>query len=445
MAEAAAKSWTSAQKHVVAAAYLGWMLDAFDFFLLVFVLSDVAKTFHIPVSPHPVALGASYAAAQGLIAKAAILLPFIFHRFIASLTGVDGLDMTIVLTVTLALRPVGAFLFGRLADRFGRRRVLMADVLMYSVLAVASAFAPTFTIFLLLRALFGVAMGGEWGIGASLAMESIPPASRGLVSGILQAGYPSGYLIASIAYAVLFPLVGWRWLFVAGVIPALLVLYIRRNVPESPAWATRTVKTASTFTILARHWKMAIYVVLLMTAFNFFSHGTQDLYPTFLKVNHHLDPHSIGLIAVTYNIGAILGGLCFGALSQRFGRRRTLITGALLSLPVIPLWAFAEGPVLLAASAFVMQFLVQGCWGVIPAHLNELSPPDARGTFPGTVYQLGNFLASINSSIQGVLAAIFGGAFAFGLAIIAGLAAISIAILAAVGGEAREIDMTKTD
>jgi SHS family lactate transporter-like MFS transporter len=441
MVPEALKGWTSAQKHAVAAAFLGWMLDAFDFFLLVFVLSDVAKTFHMPVSPHPMALGADYAAGAGFFAKAAILLPFVFHRFMASLTGADGLDMTIVLTATLALRPVGAFIFGRLADRYGRRRVLMADVLCYSVLAVASAFAPSFAIFLLLRALFGVAMGGEWGIGASLAMESIPAASRGLVSGILQAGYPSGYLVASIAYAVLFPLLGWRWMFACAALPALLVLYIRRNVPESPAWSARAVKTAGTFAVLAKHWRIAIYSVLLMTAFNFFSHGTQDLYPTFLKLNHHLDPHAIGLIAVIYNIGAILGGLTFGAISQRAGRRRTLIWGALFSLPVIPLWAFAQGPLWLAVTAFVMQFMVQGCWGIVPAHLNELSPPDARGTFPGTVYQLGNFLASINATIQGVLAAIFGGLFAYGLAIVAGVAALAIALLAVIGREARDIDM----
>ncbi|HXM00106.1 MAG TPA: MFS transporter [Rhizomicrobium sp.] len=436
------KSWTSAQKHVVAAAYLGWMLDAFDFFLLVFVLADVAKTFHVPVTPHPVALGADYAAAAGFFAKAAIVVPFIFHRFLASLTGSEGLDATIVLTLTLALRPVGAFVFGRLADRFGRRRVLMADVLCYSLLALASAFAPSFAIFLLLRALFGVAMGGEWGIGASLAMESIAPKSRGVVSGILQAGYPSGYLVASIAYAVLFPLIGWRGLFMAGIVPALLILYVRSHVPESPAWSGHRAKTVSVASVLVKHWKLAIYAIVLMTAFNFFSHGTQDLYPTFLKINHHLDAHTVGIIAVIYNIGAIAGGLTFGTLSQRFGRRRTLVAGALLSLPVIPLWAFAASPVWLAASAFVMQFMVQGCWGVIPAHLNELSPADVRGTFPGTVYQLGNFLASINATIQGVLAAIFGGLFAYGLAIIAVLAALAIALLAMTGPEARDVDMT---
>jgi SHS family lactate transporter-like MFS transporter len=435
------EGWSSAQKHVVAASYLGWTLDAFDFFLLVFVLADVAKTFHVPVTPHPVALDASYAAAQGFLAKAAILIPFMAHRFMASLTGSEGLDATIVLTLTLALRPVGAFVFGRLADRFGRRPVMMADVLCYSVLALASAFAPSFAVFLLLRALFGIAMGGEWGIGASLAMESIEPKSRGMVSGILQAGYPSGYLIASIAYAVLFPYIGWRGLFMAGIVPALLIVYIRSHVPESPAWKGARAKTASIADVLRRNWRLALYTILLMTAFNFFSHGTQDLYPTFLKLNHHLDAHAVGLIAVIYNIGAILGGLSFGVLSQRFGRRRTLIVGALLSLPVVPFWAFASGPAMLAASAFVMQFMVQGCWGVIPAHLNELSPAEARGTFPGTVYQLGNFLASTNATIQGVLAAVFGGYFASGLAIVAVLAALAISALAALGPEAREIDM----
>src|SRR4051812_18147142 len=270
-------SWTSEQKHVVAATYLGWTLDAFDFFLLVFVLKDIAAEFHTEIS-----------------------------------------SVTFAILLTLAMRPVGALIFGFAADRWGRRPTLMVDVLLYSVLEFASGFAPSLTVLIVLRALYGIAMGGEWGVGASLAMETIPARSRGLVSGLLQSGYPSGYFLASIVYGLLFPYIGWRGMFMVGVIPALLVLYIRRSVPESPSW-TPTTASSSTMAILKSHWRLGIYAVLLMTAFNFFSHGTQDLYPTFLEVQHGFSPHEVGLIAVVYNIGAIIGGIAFGSLSERFG------------------------------------------------------------------------------------------------------------------------------
>jgi SHS family lactate transporter-like MFS transporter len=399
MAFEALRGWTKEQKHVVAASYLGWTLDAFDFFLLVLVLTDIAKEFDVSVK-----------------------------------------TLSWATTLTLAMRPVGAFVFGRLADRFGRRPIMMIDVLFYATLAFASAFAPNLIIFLVLRALFGVAMGGEWGIGASLTMESIPPQSRGFVSGLLQAGYPSGYLLASAAYGLLFPYIGWRGLFMLGLLPALLVLYIRRNVPESPGWSREQAKAGTVLNVLRMHWRLAIYAICLMTCFNFFSHGTQDIYPTFLKVDHGFKPHEVGIIQVIYNIGAILGGLVLGTLSQRFGRRRTLIVGALLSLPVIPLWAFASTPILLTFGAFLMQFLVQGCWGVIPAHLNELSPPEARGTFPGVVYQLGNFFASYNLTLQAGLAVAYG-SYAKSLALVAIPAAVMIAVFVFAGSEAKETDM----
>jgi len=437
-----ARGWSSAEKHVVLASYLGWMLDAFDFFLLAFVLADVAKTFSIPVAPKPLVLGTAYAAAHGAMAKAAILLPLMGARFWGSLTGSSGLDATIVLTLTLAVRPVGAFLFGRLADRFGRRPVLMIDVLCYSLFALASAFAPSFAIFLVIRVLFGIAMGGEWGVGASLTMETIRPEARGFVSGLLQSGYSSGYLIASLAF-LLFPLIGWRGMFTLGVLPSLLVLYIRSHVPESPAWSQgqRTQEKGSGG-ILKRHWRLAVYAILLMTFFNFFSHGTQDLFPTFLRVQHHFSPHLVTAITIAYNIGAILGGLSFGYLSQSFGRRRTMILAALLSLPIVPFWAFSSRVWVLGAAGFLIQFMVQGCWGVVPAYLNEISPAEARGTFPGFVYQLGNFLASTNATIQGVLAAAFGGMFSFALAGIALLSALAIVFFALIGKEAREADLT---
>ena len=390
--------WTREQKHVVLASFLGWALDAFDFFLLVFVLKDIAKEF-----------------------------------------GTDVTVVTVAILLTLAMRPIGAFLFGRAADRYGRRPILMVNVALYSLLAFASGFAPSLTALLVLRALFGIAMGGEWGVASSLTMESIPPHARGFVSGVLQAGYPTGYLLASIAYALLFPLVGWRGMFMLGVLPALLVLYIRNSVPESPSWAPRPAHEAGTIAVVKKHWRLAIYAVALMTAFNFFSHGTQDLYPTFLEVDHNLSPHAVGAIAVIYNIGAIAGGIICGSLSERIGRRRMIVIAALLSLPMVPLWVMTSHPALLAAGAFMMQFMVQGAWGVIPVHLNELSPDEARATFPGFVYQLGNLIASVNATMQAAIAAHYGNNYALALALVAIVFALIIAVLTAFGVEAKGV------
>jgi SHS family lactate transporter-like MFS transporter len=403
MAIAALSGWTTQQKHVVAATFLGWSLDAFDFFLLVFVLKDIAAEFQTDIS-----------------------------------------NVTIAILLTLAMRPVGAFIFGRAADHWGRRPTLMVNILLYSILEFASGFAPSLTSLIVLRALYGIAMGGEWGVGASLTMESIPPHARGFVSGLLQSGYPTGYFLASIVYGALFPIIGWRGMFMIGVLPALLVLYIRRTVPESPSWNRAAVaETGSTLAILKSHWRLGIYAIVLMTAFNFFSHGTQDLYPTFLEVQRKLSPHAVGVIAVIYNIGAICGGILFGTLSERFGRRRCIIIAALLSLPVIPQWAFSESPVMLAVGAFLMQFTVQGAWGVVPVHLNELSPDTARGTFPGFVYQLGNLFASVNATLQAGVAAHFGGNYNIALASVAGLVAIVIAVLTAFGTEAKGVAFAK--
>jgi len=400
MASQALKGWTSAQRHVVAASYLGWTLDAFDFFLMVFVIKDVAAEF-----------------------------------------GVDREEVALAITLTLALRAVGAFIFGRLADRFGRRPVLMADVALYSVLGFATAFAPNLAVFLVIRALFGVAMGGEWGIGASLTMESVKPESRGFVSGLLQSGYPTGYLLASIVYGLFYAAIGWRGLFMVSLVPAILIFYIRSSVPESPGWKREHAKTGTVLNVLKRDWKLALYAIVLMTAFNFFSHGTQDLYPTFLQVQHKFDHATVSMIAVTYNIGAMLGGLTFGFLSQRLGRRRTIVISALLAIPMTYLWAFSETAAMLAVGAFFVQYFVQGAWGVVPAHLNELSPADARGTFPGTVYQLGNFIASSNAVLQAGIAKALGGNYSYGLAGVAIAAALAIALLTAMGPEARHIDL----
>jgi SHS family lactate transporter-like MFS transporter len=274
-------------------------------------------------------------------------------------------------------------------------------------------------------------------------MESIPPRSRGVVSGILQQGYAVGYLLAAVVYYTLFELIGWRGMFMVGVLPALVVLYIRMRVKESPAWERMSArgKPVGILAALRGRWGLFLYVVLLMTAFNFFSHGTQDLYPTFLQVQHGFSPHAVGAIAVVYNIGAILGGTFFGAWSQRVGRRRAIVVASLLALPVIPLWAFSASPILLAAGAFMIQFMVQGAWGIIPAHLNELSPEEVRGTFPGFAYQLGNLIASVNATLQAQIAVTHGGGYGLALALVAVAMAITIAIVAGLGKEARGVVM----
>src|SRR5580692_7286254 len=396
----ALKGWTPVQRKVVTASFLGWTLDAFDYFLLVFVMEDVAREF---------------TTTRSTVAWA--------------------------LTLTLALRPVGAFIFGRLADRFGRRPILMLDVGLYSLMGLASAFAPNIVTFLIVRALFGVAMGGEWGIGASITMESVNPKARGLVSGLLQSGYPTGYLLASVVYALLYDTIGWRGMFVIGFLPALLVLYIRRHVPESPIFKARTAAAAPIVQTLARNWQLALFAIALMTAFNFFSHGTQDNYPAFLRDTYHFNAHTTGTIAIIYNVGAILGGWTFGIWSQRVGRRRTIVIAALLAIPVTYLWAFSTTFTLLAVGAFLIQFFVQGAWGVIPVHLNELSPPDVRATFPGTVYQLGNLIDASNANLQSAIAAQSGDNYAIALAGVAVSAAVVIAILTSRGPEARDVKM----
>lgn len=535
------------QRAAFAAGLLGWTLDAFDFFLLTFIVKDIADSFKTQVS-----------------------------------------TITVAITLTLMLRPLGAFVFGRLADRFGRRPVLMADVMLYAVLAFASAFSPNLPTLLILRAAFGFAMGGEWGIGSSLALESIPAKSRGVVSGILQEGYALGFLLASLVYLAS-PILHWRGLLMVSVVPALLVLYIRRHVQESPAWETsRTTrrdmaaqaKSAApqplaskggpllvfslyglsalaavqyamrvpayalvllplgaglayvlrlrvsggerqtfehqirlfwtlgglgalwaylvlivgdklsgvglplarvspvVFALLAlallalcvrgataavqgrapahpqpgslwdelgRRSGLLVYVVVLMTAFNLFSHGTQDLYPTFLKVQHKFAPGMVTTLTVLANLGAIVGGVLFGALSERIGRRRAIVLATLLALPMIPLWAFGATPLILGAGAFLIQIAVQGAWGVVPVHLNELSPADARGTFPGFAYQLGNFIASGNAVVQARIAESRHDNYGLALAVVAGGVAMVLAVLTLFGPEAKGVSFVAED
>jgi len=389
---------TPNQRNVILACFLGWTLDAFDFFIIVFVFKDIAKEFKADIP-----------------------------------------SVTATLFLTLAMRPLGAFLFGMAADRFGRRPTLMVNILFYSFVELLSGFAPSLTVLVILRGLFGIAMGGEWGVGASLTMETIPPKTRGVVSGLLQAGYPSGYLLAAVLYGTFYHFLGWRGMFIVGALPALLVFFIRRNVEESPAWRLHGRKPSRILETIRGRWGLFIYVIVLMTAFNSFSHGTQDIYPTFLQVQQKFPPEIVSTIAIVYNIGAILGGLVFGTFSERIGRRRAIVLAALLTLPAIPLWAFSNNVLLLSIGAFLIQFFVQGAWGVIPVHLNELSPDAVRGTFPGFTYQLGNFFASKNGTIQATLAVSLGNNYGLALAGTAAIVASAVAIITALGPEARGV------
>ncbi len=346
--------------HTVLACFLGWTLDAFDFFIVVFLVGTLATSFQV--------------------SKA---------------------DIILTLTATLATRPAGAFIFGIFADRYGRRISLMANVLFYSIIEVLCGFAPSFTVFILLRALYGLGMGGEWGIGASLAMESVPRRWRGILSGVLQSGYSVGYLLAAVAARFILPAWGWRAMFWIGALPALLALYIRAGVPESKAWLEhREPDVRAILRTVGRHWKSLLYLVLMMTMMMFLSHGTQDLYPDFLRTAHKIKASTVSDMAVLYNIGAIIGTVLFGHLSERVGRRRGMLGAFGLSLVVIPLWAFGSSVRVLAVGAFLMQMGVQGAWGIIPAHLSELSPDSVRGLLPGLSYHLGILIAAPTNTIE---------------------------------------------
>jgi SHS family lactate transporter-like MFS transporter len=395
------------QRNTFIACFLGWALDAFDFFILVFCVSALATQFQTKVSA-----------------------------------------ITEAIFLTLAMRPVGAILFGLMADRFGRRPTLMVDIIAYSVFELASAFAPSLKVFLITRALFGIAMGGEWGVGAALAFETLPVEGRGFFSGLLQEGYAAGYLMAALTYAVAFRFVGWRGMFVIGALPAFLVIYIRTKVDESPAWTQGRVSREAEAHLgrdIRTYLGTFAFLVVLMFAFNSFSHGTQDLYPTFLQKDHRFTPQTVGMIAIVANIGALVGGIVFGNWSEKIGRRKAIVIAALLTIPVIPLWAYSRTVPMLALGGFLMQLLVQGAWGVIPAHLNELSPPAVRGTFPGFAYQLGNFLSSWNGVKQARFAEQrYGGVFAPVLAWTVLLVASLVAIVTWSGKERRGADLSNT-
>ncbi len=348
------------QRHAVTASFLGWTLDAFDFFVIVFLMDTLAAQFHV--------------------SKAAIVA---------------------TLAYTLAMRPVGAVVFGLLADRYGRRGPLMANVVFFSVVELLCGFAPTYTVFLILRTIYGIGMGGEWGVGASLAMESAPGRWRGLISGVVQCGYSIGYLLAAVAARFILPVWGWRAMFWIGGVPALLAFYVRYKVRESEAWKQDRIPNLRLIVrSAAEHWRLFLYLVALMTLMMFLSHGTQDLYPDFLKSAHRFTNSAVATMAILYNIGAVAGAIFFGHLSERLGRRGSMTAALVLALAVIPAWAFGNGLMVLTAGAFVMQIGVQGAWGIIPAHLNELSPNAVRGLVPGLAYQLGILFAAPTNSIE---------------------------------------------
>ncbi|ASL15332.1 MFS transporter, sialate:H+ symporter (SHS) family protein [Mycobacterium intracellulare subsp. chimaera] len=405
---------TADQRNSFIAALLGWTMDAFDYFIVVLVYADIAKTFH-----HSKA------------------------------------EVAFVTTATLIMRPVGALLFGLWADRVGRRLPLMVDVMFYSVVGFLCAFAPNFTVLVILRLLYGIGMGGEWGLGAALAMEKVPVQRRGFFSGLLQEGYAFGYLLASVAALVVMDWLdlSWRWLFGLSIVPALISLIIRYRVEESEVWeaaqdrmrltSTRIRDVLRSGAIIRRF----IYLALLMTAFNWMSHGTQDVYPTFLGAHANqgagLSSTTVRWIVVAYNVGAIIGGLVFGTLSQRLSRRYTVVFCAVLALPIVPLFAYSRGAAMLCLGSFLMQLFVQGAWGVIPAHLTEMSPDAIRGLYPGVTYQLGNLLAAFNLPIQERLAESHGYPFALAATIVPVLAAV--VVLTLIGKDATGIRFGTTE
>lgn len=383
------------------ASFFGWTLDAFDFFLVTFCIAAIGAEFHQP--DKAVALS---------------------------------------ITLTLAFRPVGAFLFGIMADRYGRRLPLMIDLVFYSVVEVATGFSPNFKSFLILRALFGIGMGGEWGVGASLAMEKVPAKWRGVLSGFLQQGYALGYLLAALCNLFLFNRWGWRPLFFLGGLPALLALLVRFRVKESEVWQKSKKESWSQLGVaLTRHWKLFLYLTLLMAGMNFCSHGTQDMYPTFLRRYWHFQTVEISLITALSMVGAIAGGLAVGLASDRIGRRRAMILSLLAAILAIPLWAFAPRVALLVTGAFLIQFFVQGAWGVIPAHLSELSPNELRGLLPGFAYQCGALIAGSIAFIQAILAEHI--SYATTMAITAATVIAATALIAGLGHENKGLDFAR--
>jgi SHS family lactate transporter-like MFS transporter len=396
------------QRNAVLAGFLGWTLDAFDFFVLTFVIQDVATAFG---RPRP----------------------------------------AIALTLSLALitRPIGAVIFGLIADRYGRRLPLMLNVVFYAVISVLSGLAPNYMTFVILRLLFGIGMGGEWGVGASLALESASPRLRGLLSGLLQEGYALGNLLAALAFAAVYvpvhaahPEYAWRVMFFLGGAPALLSLFIRAKVKESEAWHEHKTDWPTYRKSIWKHWPRFVYLVVLMTMMGLMSHGTQDMYPTFLQRERGYSPSHTASLTMITNVGAILGGLAFGYYSDRSGRRRAMITSALFGVLVVPLWVAAPNTALIAVGGFLIQFFVQGAWGVIPAHINELSPNQLRGFFPGLAYQLGVAFSAGIPYIESVLGEYF--TYGQAMGVLAAAVMIGVAVTTFFGPEAHGVSFRKS-
>ncbi len=390
---------TSVQRNVVVAGFLGWTLDAFDYFVLIFAAKSIATDFNVPRE-----------------------------------------DVVFAVTLTLMARPIGAFVFGLLAEKYGRRPMLMLDVALFSFFELASAFVPNLTMLFIVRLLFGFAMGGEWGLGASLTMEMIPEKARGFVSGLLQEGYACGNLLAALLFWLLFDHIGWRGMFAVGFVPALLVLWIRRTIPESPVWEhtqTRPAAERNPFVAMKGFWGRALFMIVLMTLFNCFSHGTQDLYPLFLQVEKGFGTDLTGKLAVIGPIGAILGGLFFGALSEKIGRKKAIVIASALSIPILWLWAFGSTPLMLGLGVFWLQVMVQGAWGVVPVHLNELSPDPVRATLPGLTYQIGNFISASVPWLLTTWAEANSKQYGQTMAEFIGIVAVLLVIVTALGPEAK--------
>ena len=390
----------ASRRNAVIAGFLGWTLDSFDFFVLTLVLGDIAKAF-----------------------------------------GKSRPDIALSITLTLAMRPIGAVVFGVMADRIGRRIPLMLNVLSFALLSVASGMAPDYRTFLVLRLLFGIAMGGQWGVGASLALESVPARFRGVLSGLLQQGYAFGNLLAAIAFRTVYPIYGWRALFFLGGLPALLSVFIFLGVKESPVWHEHRTEWRDYAHSAFQHWPRFLYLVLVMTMIAMIAHGTQDMYPTFLQHSRGLTVQQTADITILGTITACVGGVCFGWLSDRIGRRRTMVLASILGLVTVPLWIAAPTTALIVLGVMLMQTWVQGGAAVVPAHFNELTPGHLRGFFPGLAYQCGVLCASSITYIEAVLGEHYSYAAAMGL-LIAGIYFIA-AIVFSLSPERKGVSFAK--
>jgi SHS family lactate transporter-like MFS transporter len=394
---------TPGWQYAVSSGILGWVLDAFDFFVVIFLVDTLAANFHV-----------------------------------------DKKAIVWTISIALAMRPVGALIFGSLADRFGRRQPLIACVLYFSAVTMLSAFAPNYATFMVLRALYGIGMGGYWGVGASLAVESAPLRRRGLVSGFMQSGYPVGYLLAAVAMETVLPHLGWRAMFCVGFVIAIVISLLALRAPESSAWQQHHQRSvARMFRILWENRTGFAYLLLVMTVLSCLSHGTQDLYPDFLKSAHGFSRSTVSKIAILYNICAIASSLFFGELSESLGRRHTIMLALGAAFVALYPWAFGVVPGTLIIGACLMQAGVQGTFGIIPAHLNELAPNAVRSLFPGFVYQLGVLIASPAVSIEYALQKRLG--YPWALTLFEAVVIGSLIVIFAVGPERKGRDFHAAD